>query len=149
MAAMPLKLNVSLSRKVGEANYGSRGATVGIETEVDSGLMNQPQQLKEQIACLFRLARQSVDRELNCHARGDSRCANQNVVIGAEGVQIRLATAAQVRAIHAIANRQKLDLAEELRSRFGVYRPDDLSLDEASHLIDVIKPDANGSINEK
>ena len=32
---MPLKLSIASSRKVGEPNYGSRGATVGLEMEVD------------------------------------------------------------------------------------------------------------------
>ena len=61
---MPLKLNIAMSRKVGERNYGSRGATVGLEMEVDSSLVDQPRELHQRIARLFRLAKASVDREL-------------------------------------------------------------------------------------
>ena len=50
-----------------------------------------------------------------------------------------------MRAIYAIANRQRLDLAAELRQRFGVERPDDLNIAEASELIDAIKPAAKGN----
>lgn len=42
---MPLKLNIALSRKIGDRNYGSRGATVGLEMEVDSSLLDQPRAL--------------------------------------------------------------------------------------------------------
>ena len=42
-----LKLNVGLSRKIGEANYGSRGASVNLEVELESGLVTQPEQLQE------------------------------------------------------------------------------------------------------
>lgn len=67
---MTMKLNVGLSRKVGEANYGSRGASVHLEVEVESALAAEPQQLQERIRLLFRLARQSVDSELNGNGNG-------------------------------------------------------------------------------
>ena len=63
-----LKLNVSLNRKVGEANFGSRGASVALETEVESGLLRQPEELQERIRYMFRLAKQSADEELNGQA---------------------------------------------------------------------------------
>ena len=43
---------------------------------------------------------------------------------------IRPATGRQIRAIQAIAGRRSLDLTEELRGRFGIERPEDLSLNE-------------------
>jgi hypothetical protein len=135
---MPLKLNIAMSRKVGERNYGSRGATVGLEMEVDSSLVDQPRELHQRIARLFRLAKASVDRELVAQVDGSNRAA-------AQAPQVRPATANQVRAIHAIAKRLELNLGEEVRKRFGVGRPDDLSLEEASQLIDAIRPSINGA----
>ena len=35
---MPLKLNVGASRKVGDNNYGSRGASINLEMELDGTL---------------------------------------------------------------------------------------------------------------
>jgi hypothetical protein len=130
---MPLKLNIGMSRKVGEPNYGSRGATVGLEMEVDSSLVDQPRQLHERIARLFRLAKQSVDREL-----GSSDATEVDS-------DVRPATPAQVCALHAIANRLQLDLSAEIQTRFGAMRPDELSLQQASQLIDTIKSSSNGT----
>jgi hypothetical protein len=135
---MPLKLNIAMSRKVGERNYGSRGATVGLELEVDSSLVDQPRELHTRIARLFRLAKASVDRELAAQMDASNRAT-------AAAPHTRSATSNQVRAIHAIAQRQKLDLSEEVKTRFGVRRPDDLSLEQASQLIDALKPSANGA----
>ena len=135
---MPLKLSIASSRKVGELNYGSRGATVGLEMEVDSSLVDNPRQLHERIRRLFRLAKQSVDLEL-----GSPPLARQQ--LGEPESVIRPATNRQIRAIQAIAGRRSLDLTEELRERFGIERPEDLSLNEASQLIDAIKPSANGA----
>lgn len=76
---MPVKLNIGLSRKVGEANYGSRGASINLEVELDNGVLGDPGQLRERVRDLYMLARQSVDDELqrpadageNAHANGN------------------------------------------------------------------------------
>lgn len=48
----------------------------------------------------------------------------------------RAATSAQLRALHSIATRQNFNLTELLRDRFHIYKAEELSLREASQLID-------------
>lgn len=60
-----LRLNIGFNRKVGEANYGSRGASVNLEIEVESGLVREPEKLQAKIDYLFDLAKSSVDAQLN------------------------------------------------------------------------------------
>jgi hypothetical protein len=54
------------------------------------------------------------------------------------------ATQSQVRAIFAIARRQQVDPATVARERFNVERPEDLSIREASTLIDELKSAQTG-----
>jgi hypothetical protein len=139
-----LKLNVGFNRKVGEANYGSRGASVNLELEYDSALASDPERLKERIRHLFGLAKASVEEELNGQAApaGNGHSANAN---GHRRNNGRRATASQVRALHAIADRQHLDLANVLQERFTVSQAEDLSITEASELIDSLKGAGNGA----
>lgn len=152
---MPLKLNVGLSRKVGEANYGSRGASVNLEIELDSAIAGEPQRLQERIRQLFGLAKQSIDAELhapaessvppnNTSANNQSRHAtgpNNGQRQSANGNGRRSsgpppATESQVRALNAIANRQNLRLGDLVRNQFGVNDAAALTVAEASQLID-------------
>ena len=73
---MPLKLNVGLSRKVGEPNYGSRGASVNLELELDSAIVGEPERLQERIRQMFHLAKDSIDSELNAPMESASSHAN-------------------------------------------------------------------------
>jgi hypothetical protein len=61
---MPLKLNCGLSRKVGAANFGSRGASLNIELELDSGISAEPAKLQDRIRQLFGLVRTALAEEL-------------------------------------------------------------------------------------
>lgn len=136
---MPLKLNISLSRKVGEANYGSRGATVGLEMEAEASLAHQPDQLYDQIAHFFSLARESVDRELAKPTTPLTHVVMGNGSAARLAREARGATANQLRAIHAIATERELDLMSELHRRYGVEEPAELSIVQASELIDALK----------
>jgi hypothetical protein len=148
-----LKLNVGCSRKVGEANYGSRGASVSLELEFESILATDPQLLQARIRSLFRSAQAAVDEELSGsrqNSNGNNQVRSHDDKSGAAVRECgrsspRPATAPQVRAIHAIASRQRIDLPNELQKRFDVEYPDDLSVAEASEFIDSIKPPANGN----
>src|SRR5437899_5709876 len=62
---MPLKLNVGASRKVTDNNYGSRGASVNLELELDASLVAEPAKLQDRIRDLFDLVRASLAEELN------------------------------------------------------------------------------------
>ncbi|MFH1267446.1 MAG: hypothetical protein ABIK89_17115 [Planctomycetota bacterium] len=137
-----LKLNVGLNRKIGEANYGSRGASVHLELEFDGGLVHDPDRLHDRIRQLFHLARASLDEELRRNGQQDPRSDSrpESPRLAGNG---RPATQSQVRAIRAIAARQKINLAAELRRRFQVERPQDLDLSQASELIDAIKPESS------
>jgi hypothetical protein len=150
---MPLKLNVGLNKKIGEANYGSRGASVNVELELDSGLVTEPGKLQERIRQLFGVVRASLAEELKGHSNGQARSSdrppvNQPQTNGngtgqrsdnGQKTQPRPATQSQVRAIGAIAKRLQLDLDDLLRTRYQVRRTQDLSIKEASQLIDELK----------
>lgn len=170
---MPMKLNVGLSRKVGEANYGSRGASVNLEQEVDATLINEPQRLQERIREMFRLAQEAVDEELTAGSattsanhpatngdtpangrsrhmtgRNNSNRSESNHVRGNGSTRqdgrrsaVAPATASQVRALHAIANRQGLNLEAVVNDQYGVAEPESLTITQASELIDEL----NGS----
>lgn len=149
-----LKLSVGFTKKVGEANYGSRGASVNLELELDGGLVGDADKLKERIRQLFGLAKASVEEELavtpvgkptesdakangNGHANGHAQAQRRD--------KTRPATASQVRALHAIAERRQLDLADLLTGRFGTRDPAEITITEASALIDELKTNGNGN----
>ncbi len=129
-----LKLNVGFSRKVGEANYGSRGASLQLELELDSGLIQQPDKLQDRIRRLYAMARQAVEEELR--GQNGRPEANGN---GRHESSAPKATAAQLRAVRAIADRQRLDLPSFLREQYGAASADELTLPQASRLIDDLK----------
>src|SRR5437660_55815 len=144
---MPLKLNVGLSKKVGDANYGSRGASVNVELELESALVSEPDKLKERIRQLFGSLRSLLVEELNGSSKqvssphpthyqnGNGRAADNS----SAQPPVRPATQSQIQAIHAIARSQGIDLAEFLQDRFGRERPEELSIKEASGAIDDLK----------
>ena len=168
---MPMKLNVGLSRKVGEANYGSRGATVNLELELDSTLVGEPERLQERIRELFGLAKASIDEELQIEptppasreprATGPAAAtARQPHTNGRNGAARGAttgyrsngngrppannpppATASQIRALHAIAKRLGLNLEAEIQNRFDITDAAVLTIAEASQLIDELNND--------
>lgn len=135
-----LKLNAGLSRKVGEPDYGSRGASVNLELEVEGHLANEPEALMERIRRLFALARTAVDEELN-GGRPTNGTAKSSAHTPTKSNGQRPATASQVRAIRSICDRLHID-AEQLATDKFKMDLTSLSLKDASSLIDELKAEA-------
>ena len=129
-----LKINIGHSRKIGEPNFGSRGASVHFEVEVDHGLVEQPQALRQKIRELFVQAQAAVREELH----GPETNGTQRPATNGHQRPQRMATSSQLRAIHAIANRQRTNLSELLQE-LGIGRLEELSIGSASELIDRLK----------
>lgn len=155
---MAIKLSVGLSKKVGQPDYGSLGASCNVEIEVDGALLSSDLTgFQEKARLAFVSCAQAVNDEIerqrakrtsneedrahrystnghNGHANGKN----------GNGQRTRPATTSQVRAIEAIAERQNINLERLLHERFGVNRPADLSIGDASALIDELKAPMNG-----
>ena len=146
---MPLRLNIGSSRKITDNNYGSRGATVNLELELDTALAADPPKLQEKIRHLFGLARTALQEELNGHGHGP--VANSDVPPsrppangdgqngGLRTTAPRRSTPSQCKALHAIARAHGVNLFDYLRDRFHVGGPDELTIRQASAAIDDLK----------
>jgi hypothetical protein len=155
---MPLKLNVGVSKKVGLPDYGSAGATCNLELELDARLLETDLDgFHQRVRSVYVAARQAVQDELsrlqgqpalppdgrpvapgsNGHRNGHAATSARSA--GNRTRPPRPATVNQVRAIQTIARRLNADLDGMLREEFGVERVEDLSMAEASRMIDDLK----------
>jgi len=142
---MPIKLNCGLSRKVADQNYGSRGASINVEVEVESSLAGNPTALKDRIKRIFGLVRDSLTEELNGTGNGQARPNGASTGTGnGQKAPARAATQSQIRAIGAIAKRLRINLDELLGQRFQVKRAQELSIKQASQLIDELNGNKEG-----
>jgi hypothetical protein len=129
-----IKLNAGVSRKVGEPNYGSRGASVNVELELESTVVNDTAALHKKIRGLFSLAKKSVDEELGLSTAG----TNGKGPNAPPKSFARTVTDNQKRAIAAICGENGFDGDQEAIDLFD--RPViQLTLTEASRLIDRLK----------
>lgn len=146
---MPLRLQVGLQQKVGLPDYGSLGAACHVELELDSQLLDRnPDAFRQEVEKTFDACRQAVQTELNrlkpapATSSGSASTTNSR---SKSSTGPRRATPSQLRALRAIATRQQFDLAADLERRFGIARPEDLDLQQASRLIDELNRPLTGS----
>jgi hypothetical protein len=155
---MSLKLNVGVSKKLGLPAYSSIFASCNLEVELDNGLLLDPAAFRDRVQGAFLAAEQAVDDEqarLQAHGEpGGTRDATprngrRNGALAGNGLPAvrpearparigKPATPSQVRAIVSIARRQRADL-DGLLCDLGVTRPEELTLADASGLIDQLK----------
>jgi hypothetical protein len=121
--------------------------------ELDQGLLQHDlETFHRHVRSAFVACREAVNGELTLHAPNgahssaaradDQQTQNGQTGNGQPRTVGRSATQSQVRAIRAIAGKRRVDLAGLLRERFCVGRPEELSIPEASALIDELKETA-------
>ena len=145
---MPTKLSIGFSKKIGTADYGSLGASCSVEVEIDNGCLQGNAELFRRAAqTAFQNCRDAVEEQL-AHSKAPVNATNVTPTTSSAytprnghhpRVSSRRATMSQVRAIRAIAKQADVELSAVLHERFQIDNPEDLSLPDASRLIDELK----------
>ena len=147
---MAVKLSVGLQQKVGQPDYGSLGASCYLEFEIDRSLLESDRDgFQQQVRSAFAACQQSVDDQLaqqSGHSSPQPGNGQPNGIphhtrhtLHSTGGDVAGATKSQIRAIFAIAKRQRLDPQSLVQERFQRNRLEDLSIREASSRIDELK----------
>lgn len=158
---MPTTVSIGLSKKAGLPDYGSIGASCHVELELDGQILDGDlTRFRQHVQRAYAACREAVEDELarqdsnppstqpGVNGNGNHRGNGNGHANGGNGNRQsngRGATQSQVRAINAIANRNRIDLAPYLQQH-GVQVLADLSIRDASSLIDELKgqPAGNG-----
>lgn len=159
---MAAKLSVGLQKKIGLPNYGSMGASCHVEFEVDPAWIDaDPDRFRRKVHQAYDACHQAVQERLRREkdneefqkpvfgSPSEENSADRDPVISGRAddrsQQRRHAGSAtqnQLRAIFSLARRQRIDPQRLAGERFGVDRIEDLSIREASSLIDELKRNA-------
>jgi hypothetical protein len=144
---MAMKIHVGLQKKVGQPNYGSVGASCQIEFEMDSTLLESNMDgFHNRVNGAFLACRQAVNLQLR-------QQESERAVESTTSIQKQLSerrpepqrggtvTPNQLKAIYGMARRQRIDLQRLVHERFDRYVPEDLTIREASDLLDELKQD--------
>ena len=145
---MPTKVSVGLSKKQGLPEYGSIGASCNVELELDGQILDGDlDRFRQHVRRAYIACREAVEnelaRDLSTNAAPNRLNGNGHNAASGNGNNHgqsngRSVTQSQVRAIRAIAGRNRIDLAPML-DRLGVRNVEDLSISDASSLIDDLK----------
>jgi len=135
-----IRLNVGLSRKIGQANYGSKGGSVNLEVEVAD---LDHAKLRESIHKLFQLAKASLEDELGhdgpeVHDKPVVQISAQatgQTLQEAVATNCRLVSGKQITYLQNLARTQRRDLQKECLEQFETY-PERLTSKQASTLIE-------------
>ena len=161
---MPLRLNVGVSRKVGLPDYCSVGASCHVEIELSQELLDHDlQSFQDRVRTAYVAAHQAVHDELTrlqqppvtpleplSNVVAPARITNGRLTAPSEPPHGRTtrppsrtprsyATIRQIGALRAIARQTGADLAGFIHEEFGVERPEQLTVQQASQLIDDLK----------
>ena len=151
---MPLKLNVGLSKKVGQPDYGSIGASCNVGVELDSALLQSDlEAFHRHVKHGFIACRQAVNDELARNNGGSIETASSQALQtngsagrnenGHRASQKQIDYAQQLAGqIKGFGSRRLETLANKMSSKPLA----DLSSLEASGLIDVLKDIKAGKI---
>ena len=135
-----IRLNVGLSRKIGQANYGSKGGSLNLEVEVAD---LDHAKLRESIHKLFQLAKASLEDELGhdgpevhdkpaVHVSVKETGQTLEQALTAQGKQ---ATAKQLSFLQNLARTQRRNLEQECEQAYQTF-PERLTSKQASTLIE-------------
>lgn len=135
-----IRLNVGLSRKLGQANFGSKGGSISLEVEVAD---LDHDKLRDSIHRLFNLAKQSLEEELAAEGQEVHDKPVVQVTAQATGQTLQEAVAANCRLVSGkqitylqnLARTQRRDLQKECLEQFETY-PERLTSKQASTLIE-------------